>query len=233
MKNSQNDEIVCIEISHLFPNISNEGKLISLDTITDKVYYYKNQILYQSAYRENIRSHDGQIKKSETKYSSFVYTIGNIHGWLFDPPANESNKKIAVDSFYKFNWLFKPYIEQILNESNTLLLSSKTNKVTGISEETYSFTDKKDTTKSGTVILCYSSKMNNYKYSFSDEIDSLKKMKLYKVTLIINSRFIKEYKMTLDKIETGFFMEESTVDNPKEIMSFFEMDRKNSLMSEN
>jgi len=220
------NKIVCIKLSRLFPNINKEGKLISCDTISDKIYYFKDQVLYQSAYTHNSRSEDGKILKTETKYSSFVYSASSQTGLLFDSLSNRVNVKFKVDSFYNSPWLFKPYIDNIFNNSVSSLVSFTEKKDSGELIKTYYLIDKKDSTKTGTCILYFSDKIKNIKFSLSEYQDSLNNMKLYKVVVINNGRYLKDYKITLDTILTSHYMEEIPITNKEEILFYFNIDKK-------
>jgi len=230
--NNPEDEISCVRISRLFPFIGEDGKPLYYDTIADKVYFYRNQVLYQAAYTANERTSDGELKKTETRYNSFVYTVGNTTGHLFDLLENQLNKIIAVDSFYRMNWLSKPNLEKMFSEYDTSFVSSAINIESGTEEEVYRVKNKKDSTQHGTFFFYYSDKMNHSPWSFSRKLDSLKNRKLYKVRMISDAGFIKECNAYIDTIETGFYMEDWPVDNPKEKMQFFDLDRKGSIISD-
>lgn len=220
------DKIVCIKFSRLFPNINKEGKLISYDTISDKVYYFNDQVLYQSAYTQNSKSVDGIILKTETKYCSFVYSAGSQTGLLFDSLTNRVNLRFRVDSFYNSSWLFKPYIDNIFKYSDSFLVSFIEKKDSGILMKTYHITDKKDSTKTGTCVLYFTDKLKNIKFSLSEYQDRLNNMKLFKVVVINNGRYLKDYKITLDTILTSHYMEEIPITNMEEVLFYFDIDKK-------
>ena len=85
---------------------------------------------------------------------------------------------------------------------------------------------KNDSTLNGTVFYGFSKKNKDIPYSFSRELDSLNNMKLSRVEIVNNSRYIKDYNITLDKIEQSFILVEVLITNRKEIIKYFEEERK-------
>jgi hypothetical protein len=204
-----------------------------MDTIPDRVFFYKDQIIYQSAYTQLFHSPKGEIIGQEYRYRTFVYTAGHKYGYLFDSLAKKFNAKTDVDSLFNSDWYFNSPKNPNLSKETSTLVSSAYDSLNAILVKTYSLKGKKDiitgvidTTLSGSCTLWYSSKFKNINYSISKELDSIKNMKLYKVKTITNERYLKDYDITLDRVELTDFMEECSFENESEILSYFKIGKK-------
>ena len=54
-------------------------------------------------------------------------------------------------------------------------------------------------------------------------------MKLYKIKIVNNSRYLKDYNITVDEVEQNREIEAIPISNRTEILSFFERDKNNNL----
>jgi len=220
-KENQN-EIKGIILTDNFPLIDKTGKLESYDTLVTKIYYYRDLTLYQLSYHYD-SSVENVSLKSETRHHYFVHKNGDVYGYDYDEHKPQSGSRISADSLFKKEWcmLINPY--PILIKNNVVLISSQQNADSGILEETYLIKGKSDTTMSGTVFLSFSNTLKNIDYSLSRELDSIKKMKLYTVRMVNNSRYIKDYNITLDRIEQRYTLKEiPVIINYSEIKGYFD-----------
>ncbi len=215
-----NKEIRGIKITENFPLIDSKGKLTSYDTFSTKIYYYEDKVLYHSSYHFDSTVDDKQLI-SEIRYYFFVYKKGDPLGLLFDPYNNIYGKKILVDSALKKEWcngldFYHGYADNLLT-----LISSSEMQDSGIINKTFSFKGIKDTGVSGISSYWFTNKLNDIEYSLSKELDSIYKMKVYKIRLKNNSRYFKDYNYTLDAIEQAFDLERIDIKNESEILSYF------------
>lgn len=245
----QADSIRCFKVTQNFPNTNIKGKLISIDTMVAWVYYYRDQILFYSAYYYNPdallfrllnpevdtnRSPPGSFFLFDTtaipevRYRYFIYTKGHSYGSVFDKYKAEYNKRILIDSVLESEWTVQSVADPFIH--NTLrLISNHRIRNKGILIEKYSFRGRKDTGVNGTVELSFSHKLKAGGYSLSKNLDSIKNMKLYRVFMITNSRYIKNYRISLDRVEQFSELEEIPVKNREEILKYFELDRDANL----
>jgi len=170
-------KVRCFKVYQIFPNITPEGKVEKYDTIPHKVFFYKEQIVFQSAYTHNFHSADGEIAGEEYRYRTFVYTVGNKYGYLFDSLAQKYNAKTDVDSLFSSDWYFhlSNWTLSGLPHEKYRLISSDYDKSNGILVETYlsNLLKEEDTTLRDTLVLSYSKKIKNINYSFDAKLDSI------------------------------------------------------------
>lgn len=192
------------------------------------IYYYHDQILYYSSYTFNLHTSFDAPPIQEIRYRYFVYTKGKSCGFVNDKYKSEFNKRVAVDSMLKMEWTtqfgFYPF------NCNVVFISENKNANTGELHERYSFKGGNNNSMSGTIDLYFSSRLKISEFSLSKELDSMKNMKLYKVYIVNNSRFIKEHNITLDKIEQGWKLEEIPVSNREEILNYFNFDKNSNCL---
>lgn len=121
-------------------------------------------------------------------------------------------------------WAYKPDFVDLLSIS---LISSSWNKSLGELEELYSFKGKKDSSMIGSVFFtfCDKDKFRKIDYSFSNKLDSIKNMKLYKVFVTYDARYVEYAKTHMDKVEVPYLLEKIPVENKKEIMKLFEAEK--------
>lgn len=225
-----NDEIICIRISRPFPVFEYsdlEAKLIKYDPSETKIYFYTNQELYQEYYHSNTRDAEGKVLKSEYRCGLFVFSKDKSHGLFYDSARNINDKMVSVDSMLAKQWCYKLSFDKLLNEMTSKLISSSVNKDSGELRELYSLKGKNDTLMSGSILFTFTDK-NKFKeidYSFSNKLDSIKNMKLFKVDIINNARELPNSNFHMDKVETTYLLEKIPVTNKQEIMKYFEKER--------
>jgi len=222
-----NDSIRGVKITENFPVINDKGNVMGYDTFSTNIYYYKNQVLYYSSYHFDSTSNDSLLT-SETRYYYLVFTKGKTYGYQYDKYKPVFEKKVLIDSALRQEWTSLIGFYPIFSESNLTQSLKNFNKDSGILNETYSFTAKSDTSKSGTCSLWFTKKINGIDFSLSKYLDSLNKMKLFKVRILNNPRYLKEYNITIDKIEQAFDLDEIPIKNEKELLYYFERDEKNN-----
>ena len=213
-------DIKGIKVTENFPVIDSNGKLIRYDTFSTRIYKYKNRVLYHGEYNFD-STVNGILLKSEKRDYFFVYKKSNLFGLFFDSNKKTYGKKSLVDSVIKKEWCNNLNFYQGYTESKLKLVSNNEKPDPGGVVQTYFFQGIKDSGLTGITYFWFSNKLNHLEYSFSKELDSIYKMKLYKIKIKNNSRYFKDYNFTLDPIEQYFTLEEITVNNKSEIMKYF------------
>ncbi len=224
------DGIRGVKITSTFPFIDGKGKLVYYDTSVVKIYYYQDKIIYNSSYHFNYTPENFMIRADEIRYYFFVYTKGMQHGLLFDKHKSAFGIKVLADSMVKKEWCNNIDIYSNFKKSEVNEIYHTQNEDSGTISKMYNFKLKTDTAFNGTVLYGFTNKMKNIPYSFSKELDSLNNMKLYKVNIVNNSRYIKEYNLQLERMEEMYSIENIPILNSKELMQFFEYDRKQNAL---
>lgn len=214
-------EITGIELTHNFPYIDNKGKLLKYDTITTRIYYYKDQTLYQLSYQFD-SLYGNNLIKSEVRNHFFVHQRDKLYGYDYDKHKTKFNRKVLADSLFNAEWFTKMNTYKILFTNESKLVRSYTDAASGELQETYELKGREDTTMSGTCFLVYSKKSFNTAFSLSKELDSIKKMKLCRIELVNNSRFMKDKNFYLDRIVQTYTLKKIENINLDQVSTYFE-----------
>lgn len=226
-------DITGIKITRNFPIIDFKdsiGKIIRYDTLETIIYRYKSQELYQTYYSyTGISGVDSIPSINEYRCNFFVYNIGQLDGLFYDSANRIYSQLVPVDSMLKRQRMYKLEAQDLFDEMDTIHIRTLENKITGDNEDLFAYKGKKDSTMTGTIIFSFAdkSKFKNIDYSFSKELDSLKNMKLYKITTVTDSRFIgPPINIYMDRAEAFHLLEKIAVKNPEEVMKYFDAERK-------
>jgi hypothetical protein len=220
-----NEAITGIKITENFPTIGTKGKLLGYDTFSTRIYYHKNQVLYHSAYHFD-SADGGRLLTSGMRDYFFVYNKDNSFGLFFDSAKNIIGKKLLVDSVIKKEWINNIDIYQGYNTSTLKPLPNNETPKPGTVFKTYAFHSTRDTGLSGVFNYWFSNKLDHVTYSFSKELDSIHKMKLYKIIIKNNALYFRDYGFSLDPVEQYFEIEEIAILNKPELMKYFEKEEK-------
>jgi len=190
------------------------------DTMSAKIYFWKNQVLYES-YHMNYYMPDGRnVVKAHREKFILVSFKDSSFGYYYDVFKNMPARKVNLDSFLKYEWFANIKLYPIFSESDHQIVSSKTEKQTNNLIEIYSLKGKGvDTNKTGEISLIYSSRINGSPFSLSRELDSIKKMTLIGVKIVNNSRVVNN--IELPKISVENSLEVLTGINDKKLFSYF------------
>ena len=222
LMHKKKDIIRAIRVSQNFPFIDSTGKLLGYDTTQNvNIYYYGDQVLYRDFYKWDTYV-DGIRVKAEIRESFFVFTKGKTFGYLYDTTKKAFEIKISVDSMLQKQW----YNYTNYSSASLTQLSEQYNADSGILCKVFTIKGKQDTTMTGSTFLWYTNRLPWVDYALIKEVDTVKNMKLFKTRDITNSRYLKEYNITLDTIEQTFDMREITVTNPEEILYYFDREKK-------
>lgn len=225
---TKNRDIKGIQITQVFPNMNNQGKVIDYDTPSVKIYYYKNYSLYHLSYHFD-STVANKVISSEDRYHYVVHEKGNAYGYDFDIHKQQYKRKVSMDSILNLEWVFKIQVYPIFANNTAILNSSQKDDSFGILRESYQLKGKADTSMSGSCYLEFSNKLNDINFSLSKEFDSIKNMKLIKINIVNNPRHFKQADIYIDKVETSYMMQEIQVPNIKKVMPYFEMYEKDHL----
>lgn len=226
------NEVLCLKMTNNFPIFEFKdsiGKIIKYDTFETRVYWYKNQVLYQRSYMFEDLSRTDLNPHWQMKYYSFVYTKGAETGLFFDSTRNIFSKPVRVDSMLKQLRKYKLEVQDLYSEMFIKYMSASKIDYRGDCEELYYFKGKRDSTMIGTVVFYFTDKdrFKNVEYSFSEELDNIKNKKLYKIVTTTNARFIgPPNNLYMDRSEVFQKIEKIAIDNPAEIKKYFEENNK-------
>jgi hypothetical protein len=213
--------IMGITLRSFFPVVDNNGKFILYDPQYAEIYYYGNQVLYRTHYTFSWHTKDGGILKEEKRTRNLVHTKGNPEGYYSDSSLAIFNKKVLVDSMLNKEWYELGLLSSVLKNTDMSLVSSFKNENVGILNETYLVQSKIDTTQKGMIFLSFSNAFKDIAFTLSKELDETKKMKLSKIKIVNDARFLKGYNINIERIEQTREMELIPIKNAREIIKYF------------
>lgn len=183
-------------MSHTFPRINNLGNVIDYDTMWIKIYFKNGIEMYQIPYSMQID--DGS--PTEMIYY-IIWKRGDSKGlqyYLGDPTI----RPIDADSAIKGQWpsMQDELFEQIKDHGK--LVSKEWEPNGQILKTLYSFDWMKgNIPMKGTMQLSYSRKLNDINFTFNQTFDTIPQMKLFKVDIKNEQKYVPEYKINLDAVE--------------------------------
>lgn len=214
------NSIKCIEISQTFPHITMEGKVIGYDTPRIHIFYFKNLEMYKIPY--TYTDYTKAKAEPEERFFYLVWKRGEKKGlqyYLGDSLLEE----FPVDSTINLQWPNTIFLDSTLRNSNVTLISKIKKQRGHILEILYSFNTVRGIySMTGTILLSYSKDLKNTNFTFSKERDTIKNMKLYKITFTDDDNFIKEYNITMERSENYYKIEEKSDFNKEEVLKLFD-----------
>ncbi len=217
------DRILGVKISRLFPALNEKGEVDKYDPFDTKIFYYADQMIYQTYYHHNIFNLD--ISDTPTyryDYRLFIFSKNSKEGVLIDSNNLQTARTVRTDSMLATEWANQINFKWIFDDNYTTLVSSKYQLNGSKLTEEYSLKRRTDTSITATAFLTYSKKkLRNIPYSFSRELDSIKGMKLFDVRVIYNPAYYKEQNASLGRIEIPHHVEEIDSINEAEIKKLF------------
>lgn len=202
-------EIEGVEIIHtISPSIGpgNES-LKRSDTLSVKILFWKDQILYSSDHLNYYMKNGKDIDKVESEKFIFVREGNSPAGHYFDLYNNKSEQIINADSFLKHEWYAQIKLHPIFLESDYKLISSDRKDNRQI--ENYSLRGRGiDSNKTGTISLIYSNESKIQRISLSKELDTVNGKKLVSTKIVTNARELVEQRIGIPKFETSYIIRE-------------------------
>lgn len=194
-----------------------------------RIYYVDNLVMYENRYRFDssftqlkIDSVTQEITGEETLRESiwrsrfFVFHKDSSYGIMYDSLRFYKNRRMPVN-YTITNIVGTNRFDSFLTvkPDSVVWNADKTEH-----RETYILLLGKDMPK-GLVVFYYSKKLNHLKNSFNKVVDSVKKMKFFKVEFIFNEFYSEKDKKLWPPTYDLTEMKEINVENPEKIMGYF------------
>lgn len=213
----QNQRIQCARITHIFPILSNEAKLVSYDTSYIDYYVYNNIRTYKFSYL-NYTSENGILKKIDKISHYFVRDMDSIYGREFDTAFHLYNARTNLNSAAYIHAFSNLYLKESFETLNTKLISLQQDKDSVVLHEIYEASEKTDSTYKITWHFLYSNVLNDLPIHLSSFMDSVKKTHLYEFTIINPYRKLQTKNLTVDAFINSYKLEK--IDCPDEALIF-------------
>ncbi len=224
-KKLNNDDIRAITVTYNLPIINRDGRILNHAAYIN-LYFHNNLILYQIPYRID-SAYNGKHIETKIVNQFFVCEKNHKEGYIYDEHRLYRNKKISTDSVLnKFGFTNVKKFYQLFEKGSLMLVATNKNSVTGVLQEIYIPKEKVDISYCDSAFFYFSEKLKEIDFSFIKELDSIKQSKLFRIKLLYNSTFSKEYRVNVSKREFNFEFKEMPVTNSKEILDYFERFRK-------
>lgn len=199
------------------------------------VFYTGPYIVYQSQYQFDSSIHypkpdsgllaatDFLVLKSELRNRFFVFHLDSSYGFNYDPYRSNETGRCEVQSTLKM--IQASYgLDSLLNKRpDTVKWNASGTEL----REVYYQKASRDTPA---VKLClyFSKGLNELKESFSPIFDSARKMKLYKIEIVVEKSFEQKKAKSWPAISFISEMREIMVDDPSQILFYIDKYKKYS-----
>lgn len=208
--------LTAVSIITQFPLVTDDkgGVKYYIDTITK--FSYGSLVVYQLAQTREAAT-DEKIPGT-SQY--FVYKESRPKGYLFSSYNDSSLGKILnVDSMLKMSSFAEANAPVLPDSTWAIFRAEENDKKQALFEMYYAKTDN-GCAACDSIYYYFDSRMNNLHHSLSHNLDSARRMKLYRIRCLFNEKFSTRDNVMLPKRE--FFLElfEPTVTDPKSITYF-------------
>jgi hypothetical protein len=214
------------EVQKVIPNHDTTGKLTDYSTLSLFIYKLGDTTVYKIPYTYDSISSAGEVLKHEIRYRHFVCSGKNNWGYIYNETRPKEHQRIFTDSmllrygFTGFN-VYKNFDRYDYKKVDSIY-----DKKNGTLKENYIVYGKNDTTPIGTTDFTYSQQFKELDYSLSPELDSIKKLKLFKIEIINNERYVAEFNISLEKDRRTIEIKNASADNLHLVQSFIQRYRK-------
>jgi hypothetical protein len=202
------------------------------DSLT--IFYYQGITLYRIfipvtssiLLNDKNRNVTGEkILKTEIKSQYFIHRKDDVIGYKFDSLNATSFTKLRVDSFLLKKALTS--FKKFYNKTNDSLVEN-IKMPDNIVIEKYIPKLKYDDSYGDSTYLYFSNDLNlkKFEFSFSEEVESIKHMKLFKIRYIYNSVSKENHSLNTPKREFLFELKKTPINDQQKIISFFEKYKK-------
>jgi hypothetical protein len=184
-----------------YPLVNDTGFLTDLrDTLL--IFYLKNNVVYHIPYF-NSTTINGKLISEEVKHHYFIFQKTDKYGYFYDQINDSSiGKKLQVDSF-----LFNNAFAIKINNDSLVLLESLMDKKNNELLEKYRPNKWYNEFTYDSTYFYYSGNLKKIDYFFSQPLDSIKNMKLYKIRFLYNAYHSNTANINVPKREFLFKVE--------------------------
>ena len=209
-------------------NASDKNIYMLKDTV--KIIYYNDLTILNIPYTNQASileiDEDGELYDhsltTTIQYKLFIYQNQKRYGLLYDSLGDNTPEKLSVDSIL-VNWTFKNF--DFYDENSDSLISIEKEVDNGLLKK-YIPKQKPDLSYPDSTYLFFSRRFERLKFSFSKKLDSISKLKLFKVKMIYNPLLDEKNVITVPKREYLFKVKKAEVSNSRLIVDFIKENEK-------
>jgi hypothetical protein len=187
------------------------------------IIYYKNYTIYQLS-KYHILEDEKKVLRRDTLFNYFIFSKESKYGLWLDSLKSKKYIYLPVDSMSKEK-IYGNIDFTILLDYYSLIKSQR-DKPTNDFIETYKPKSIDHEKYCDTLTLFYNDRLKNIQHSFAKKIDKTKSMKLYKISYLFKQNYSEQFKFLVPQRKCIFEMGELKVNNSKELIYFFETNKK-------
>lgn len=216
-KKTNNNALISIKLSFSFPIVKPDGEMFNIsDSLY--IYFYKKTVLYQVPTIFTLENETDTLQK-EIRYTYFVYHDTSKYGSHFKTLYSKVDSLQLISAFLK-DRAFNEFADyKFITEIKDSLISVENNN----DYLKYTYIPKSHTKiDSDTTYLFFHKNFEKMNYSFSPNLDTIRKMKLCKVQLIYNKKYSDIYKIVMPRREIFFAITKYAANNKQDVIRFME-----------
>ncbi len=211
----QGGQLKCLRISYSLPLMDKQGKLLTQAENTLEVFFYEKIRVYQFNTGFDSVVNGKQLKAYKLP-SYFVFEKARPFGVLYDDSIKGNIQRYPVADFLKERTFSDINLYSSIEKGDLKLLSYSNQELQGTLDEIY--VSKDSSFPGDSLYFSYSARLKNYDYSFSEQLDSLKSSKLYKIRAVIASAYDPELNIKIAAREMNLKLEEIEAPNREVVL---------------
>lgn len=204
------------KIVYTVPFVNNDG-MVKIANDSFFVCYLDKTILYQLPYLFTMENDTG-ITSIKIKYNYFVYNKGASEGYFYDSIDVKASKKVSVDSIMRSK---RMNVGQLYDPNSDVLVATSRDNENYSLIETYVSKIKNDPTYPDTSLFYYKSNIKDIDFSFSNQLDSIKRLKVCRVILIHKSQVYPGHTFQAPRREFLFDLEEAPSGHSNDLLFLY------------
>jgi hypothetical protein len=218
----KNHRLQAINVAYTLPIVNKDSSITEAKNSYD-IFYFEDMILYRFVYRFD-SSVNGETLLQEKRKYFFALHKDSLFGYTYDPNPNKrlSDGRFSADSVLKFNTFQNTKVDTLANLKPDSSFYDK-----GDLRVVYFHPDNKlhpeePHPEDFDVYFYYTRKLNGVKETFTQKMDNVPGMKLFRILIIASGGYYPEYKMSFPKRGMLYEMKEIQVENREEILHYFD-----------
>lgn len=212
-------------ISHI-PIVDLNGGIFDFrDSI--KIYKYGDKMMYEFQFATDTIDENGKVAKGFLR-KRFVHRQSDSLGNLYVLGEETTFRNLSVDSFLMLRGFKNSNWSLILNFP---LYRSDFDRSKGVLKDTYAPPKDESGNIGDTAYLYYTNNLHTNAYSLSSTLDSIKRMRLFKIELIYNPGHNRTYNKSIPRRVLRFEIQKGSNFNKQEILNYFKKFENDRLVS--
>jgi len=217
--------IRCINVTYKLPVVDKKtGKVFNIQD-SCRIFFRDNLIMYKIPYHFSLVFKDSTVHQIRNDF--FIYEENHDTGYNYNAYEPADNRKMGVDSVLGYKAFTQLNIFYQLFERNELIPVSSFRDSSGhYLEEKYVTREKKDFSDFDTAFFYFTDKLEGINFSLMRSLDSVKRLKLFRLRFLTIATYYPEYKISVKEREFYFDLKEIPITNGKEILDYLERYKK-------